>query len=281
MFSVLEKSLAQVALPSSEVPLQERRIILIGKLGAGKSHSGNGILGTQHFVSKRSWSSITRRCEYGTAVRDGFRYRIYDTPGVNSPQDLKAKVDVETDIKRCLFCTSPGFHAIVLVLSASERIAKEDLQMLQTLDTLIEESAFDYMILVITKLENDQNELHEMMTEAPDVVNLNVKCNSRNVIFGDDKKKIPKECVQKFDKILTDLIKENSRRGKEYYRHKYYDQATKILEKDMKDYMKDHPDTSESEAFEIVRNNAVEGRSPRDDQLKGLKDPRCATCSIS
>ncbi|XP_056022651.1 GTPase IMAP family member 4-like [Ostrea edulis] len=273
--------MAQMALPSLKENVQERRIILIGKLGAGKSHSGNGILGTKQFVSKRSWSSITRRCEYGSAIRDGFRYRIYDTPGVNSPQEMQKKIDVETDIKRCLYCTSPGFHAIVLVLSASERIAKEDLQMLQNLDVLLEESAFEYMILVITKLENDENELNELLAEAPEVVKLNVKCGGRHVIFGDDKKEIPKECVQKFDNMLTKLIKENSKRGKEYYRHKFYDQATKILEKDKNDYMKKNPGISESDAFETVRNNAAEGRSPRDDELKGLKDPRCAGCSIS
>lgn len=95
------------------ITLKERRIILIGKLGAGKSHSGNGILGKTEFESKRCWSSVTRQCKYGSAARDGFLYRIYDTPGVNSPEELQTTVNVEEDIRRCLYCTSPGFHAIV------------------------------------------------------------------------------------------------------------------------------------------------------------------------
>lgn len=55
--------------------------------------------------------------------------------------------------------------------------------------------------------------------------------------------------------------------------------ATRILEKDKEDYMRDHPNVSEGEAFEIVRSRATEGFSPRDTELRGLKDPNC--CSIS
>ncbi|XP_061173164.1 GTPase IMAP family member 4-like [Saccostrea echinata] len=275
-FRASERSAAQVAVFSqdrgknSKLGPEERRVILIGKIGAGKSHTGNGLLGKQHFVSKRCWSSVTRRCEYGVGIRNGFLYRIYDTPGMSSPKD--AGIDVESDIRRCLFCTSPGFHAIVLVLSAAERITAEDMKMLELLDKLLEESAFKYMILVISKLENDESQLTEMMSEAKEVVELNVKCSGRHVIFGDSKKKIPSECVLKFDDMLTNLIKENSRRGKEHYTHKYYDKATKILEKDKKDYMKENPEIPEGEAMEIVRNRAAEGLSPRDGELKAIDD---------
>lgn len=236
-------------------------------------------MGKQFFESRRCWSSVTRQCKYGSATRNKFLYRIYDTPGVNSPEELATSVDVETDIRRCLYCTSPGFHAIVLVLSAAERITKEDMTMLKKLDGLLGESAYKYMILMITKLEDNETVLNEMMAEAPQIVELNVKCRSRRVIFGNDATKIPDACVQKFDEMLTNLIKENAKQGSEYYRHKYYDEATKILEKDKSDYLKDHPDTSESVAFEIVRNRATEGLSPRDRELRSLNDPNCCTIS--
>nr|XP_034324407.1 GTPase IMAP family member 4-like isoform X1 [Crassostrea gigas] len=280
---------AQVAVLQREVPhvsaepnrkVDERRVILVGKLGAGKSHSGNGILGTKQFQSEQCWSSVTRRCDYGTAVRNGIRYRVFDTPGVNFPEDIRDGIDVETEIRRCLFCTSPGFHAIVLVLSATERITREDLEMLKNLDTMLGESSFKYMILVITKLQNDESRLNEMIARAPEVAKLNVKCEARRVIFGKDENKIPPECLQKFDEVLTKLIKQNKRYGKEYYRHKYYDQATAILKLDKDDYKKKHPEISDSEAFEIVRNEAAIGLSPRDSELLKIKDQDCQ-CIIS
>lgn len=228
--------------------------------------------------AKKTWSSVTRDCKYESATRDGLLYRIYDTPGINSPDDLDKTVDVEADIRRCLYCTSPGFHAIVFVMSTEERISKEDMQMLGKLDLLLGESAFRYMILVFTKLD-DEDELKEMMNEAPEIVKLNVKCDNRHVIFGENKKEVPISCVRKFDEILTQLIKKNARLGKEYYTHKLYDKAMTILELDKQEYMATHPYVSGSEALEIVRVRATEGGSPRDEELRSLDNASC--CSIS
>lgn len=256
--------------------VEERRIILLGKLGAGKSHSGNGIMGKKdYFKSKQCWSSVTRQCEYGVSIRNGYKYRVFDTPGVNSPKRLEKEVDVDTEIRRCLFCTSPGFHALVLVLSAAERLSKEDIEMLDKLDKLLGEKAYKYMILVVTKLENDESILTDMIASSPEVSALNVKCEERRVIFGDDKKNIPNECLEKFDEVLSELIKENTKRHSTFYRHKYYDKATCILELDKKDYMKKNPEVSHSKAMEIVRNEAAVGRSPRDSELRTIADGCC------
>lgn len=199
-------------------------------------------------------------------------YRVYDTPGLNSTKEANDKVDVETDIKRCLFCTSPGFHAIVLVISATERITAEDMEMLKRLDDILGKKAemYKYMIVVITKLHNDENILNEMISGCPEISKIIESCGHRRVIFGNDNSAIPFESVAKFDDVLKELIKENAKMEKEYYTHDLFKKATKILNKDAKDFMEKNPQKSKNEALEIVRRNAAEGRSPRDDELLGL-----------
>lgn len=254
---------------------EERRIVLLGKLGAGKSHSGNGILGETKFKSEQSFNSVTKICHYGSATRNGLLYKIYDTPGIGSPDDLFKKVDVETDIKRCLYSTSPGFHAIVLVISGADRISAEDLKMLKKLDDLLGESAFRYMILVISKLSTDENVLNRLVSQSPDMAGLRYKCSERILSFGKNEDKVPDECVRKFDNILTNLIKENAHEGKEYYTHKYYERATRILEYDRDDYIKAYPEVNRDQALEIVRSRALEGKSPRDKELCNLRSRFC------
>lgn len=245
--------------------------MLIGKLGAGKSQSGNGILGEKKFKSENSFITVTRNCQYGSATRNGLLYRVFDTPGINSPDDFHKKLHEEKDIARCLYCTSPGFHAIVLVISGTERISTEDLNMLENLDDFLGESAYKYMIIVISKVVNDESVLNKMLSESPAMANLNFKCKQRILSFGNQSDSIPVECLRKFDDILTELIKENARNGNEYYTHEFYEKATLILEDDRDDYIKQHPNVSLEEAFENVRIEAVQGSSPRDEELKNIR----------
>lgn len=219
-------------LKMTEMNADTRNIMIIGKLGAGKSHSGNGILGKKYFDSKQSFSLVTKECTCKSATRNDLHYRIVDTPGLNLSANMQKEINVKRDIRKCLMSTSPGFHAIVFVLSASERMTKE---ITRFIDDILGRHAYDHMIIIITKLKNDSDTLKKLMTEYPAVIELEKKCSNRLVIFGDDPENIPEECVKNFDDILSNLIKQNISLKKQFFSHGFNDRTRKILEENNKD----------------------------------------------
>lgn len=251
----------------------ERHIILIGNLGAGKSQCGNAILGDKRFESKRSWSLVTRHCKHESAIREDFMYHVFDTPGMNITERMKKDADVKVDIRRCLYGLYPGYHAIILVLSATEMITNE---LFELLGDLLEENAYDYMIIIITKVENDENKLNELSKDSKTFKNLKIKCEERVVIFGNNPEYIPGDCVKKFDDILTNLIIKNSKLGKEYYTHKHSTWVKKWLKKDEEDFLRKNPNVDKNEASYIVKTKAAEGLSPRDKELKSHINKSCS-----
>nr|CAB3450051.1 unnamed protein product [Digitaria exilis] len=74
-------------LPSADITL-----VLVGKLGCGKSATGNSILGQEVFASEYSHVSVTNTCQMGsTALKDGRTINVIDTPGPS--------VDAETEVE--------------------------------------------------------------------------------------------------------------------------------------------------------------------------------------
>ncbi|XP_060052777.1 GTPase IMAP family member 4 [Erinaceus europaeus] len=144
------------------------RLVLVGKTGAGKSATGNSILGEKVFQSSLSSKSITKVCEKGTSSWNGREVVVVDTPGIFDTEVSDAETSRE--IARCLVLTSPGPHALLLVVPLG-RYTQEEHRATEKMLKLFGDAAKRYMILLFTRKDDlDGMDFHDYLREAPAVI---------------------------------------------------------------------------------------------------------------
>lgn len=160
--------------------LTEKRIILVGKTGNGKSSTGNSLLRREAFKHEISPNAVTDKCELktGTDMSNHVRYTVVDTPGLFDTSISLGQRALEIQ-KSVEICRKP--HAFLIVFSAKNRMTEEEKYTIDMFRIIFGNKVFDHMIVTFThgeefNSEKDFNSFWFKNKEFAELINL---CGNR------------------------------------------------------------------------------------------------------
>ncbi|XP_073731656.1 interferon-induced very large GTPase 1-like isoform X2 [Misgurnus anguillicaudatus] len=248
------------------------RIVLLGKTGAGKSATGNTILGRKAFIADVSHKSITKECQRETAEVNSRYITVIDTPGLFDTEHE----EIQREMTECISMTLPGPHVFIIVLSLAQRFTKEEEESVKIIQEMFGENSLMYTMILFTRGEELKDETIEEFLGKPGspLMNLIEQCGNRYHVFNNTETEDHTQVSALLEKI-DDMVKTN---GGSYYSSKIFremerekhEKEIKILMKKIEQLSREKEEERErmKKMMEEERQKHEQERQKREEEFK-------------
>ncbi|XP_067378790.1 GTPase IMAP family member 7-like [Channa argus] len=155
-----------------------RRIVVLGKTGAGKSSLINTVLEDSAFKVNHSPESGTYECQAKTKCVNGKTTMWIDTPGFFDTR--RSEEEMKREIVRCITECAPGPHAFLIVLKV-ERYTEQEKAVITKLLQYFSEEAVKYTIVIFTHGDQlpEEMTIREFVNKSKELSDLLKNCQNR------------------------------------------------------------------------------------------------------